>query len=105
MLLIIDIFKILGFITLFLCSEVGIAVMNAISNYIMEKTKKWKQNSYYGKFKGENIQVLAYRELEVMLNMELPNYRSVYCTKDRCLQIWECLCYCAWQLSLAGPQW
>lgn len=39
MLLIIDIFKILGFITLFLCSEVGIAVMNAISNYIMEKQK------------------------------------------------------------------
>ena len=60
MLLIIDIFKILGFINLFLCSEVGTAVMNAISNNIMgKKTKRWKQNSYYGKFKGENIQVLA----------------------------------------------
>lgn len=80
--------------------------MNAISNSIMKKKKQKSENKtpIMVNSKEKTSKCLP-RELEVMLNMELPNYRSVYCTKDRCLQIWECLCYCAWQLSLAGPQW
>lgn len=106
MLLIIDIFKILGlynFISLFrsrnCCYECHLQQHNEKKNQKSENKTPIMVNS------KEKTSKCLPRELEVMLNMELPNYRSVYCTKDRCLQIWECLCYCAWQLSLAGPQW